>query len=418
MQVAILILLAIAILFVLASFLRGRSSESRSVLHGVPSSTLPGRPSATWLALPAWPKEPINVEVSSHSRNIAHQVNLTDNSCTCEKWLDSRKSFPVGDIRRICRHIAQAIISHQNEYAGGWNKWTLHILNSMAAGASHGICARFETATFSNGEQEFLAIYNCATAYTDLYGEQGGFFGYLGRGNRWAWGEGPEHPLELKKTLRPWIARLDLKYRVLQEEYARQQDEQRKRDLAKANEKQRSENESASFPLDLLPNAYRMQDFDRIHPGWIQFRKPVTVHVELISRALTDETKEIVASITGLAPFEDEGDGFFHLKLDGKDLLLRFDPGRQSVRVVFQRNLKRKIDYSHEKFLPGECRCGREGTAPPRLLFVRGLIYDFLHGKPIEGDRIDFELSNEPYMPRWDEFKAHPLDRAPYPPVP
>jgi hypothetical protein len=390
---------------------QGTNLEPVSVLSG--KGELPA-----WLTLPPWPKGPRDIEIHSHSRDIFHHVNLENNTCSCERWVETCKAFPANDLRRICRHVAQAVVSSQREYGVTWNSWTLEILESMSRGASHGVCARFEAARFSNGEQEFLAIYNCATGYTDLYGDRGGFFGYLGRSNRWAWGEGPENPLVLKKTLRPWIAMLDLKHRAFQEEYARKERERRERELAALSDRKRSDNEAAQFPLDLLPNAYRKQDFDRIHPGWIHFKEPVTAHVEVASRTLNDETRRIVASVKGLAPFEDEGDGFCHLRVDGKDLLIRLEHGRQTVRVVFQRDLKRLVDYSHESFSPGECRWGREGTAPPRLLFVRGLIYDFLHGLPLEGDRLDFELSQQPYMPEWEKFKAHPLDRAPYPPLP
>lgn len=424
MYAVLLFLGIIASLFTLGFFLKRRKAQARNLEPArdsgkAPPSGLPsdGKPPA-WLTLPRWPKGPTDIEVHSHSRDIYHHINLEESTCSCERWKETCKAFPVNDLRRICRHIARAVVSHEREYGVTWNCWTLEILNSMSGGASHGVCARFETARFSNDEREFLAIYDCDTGYTGLYGERGGFFGYLGRGNRWSWGQGPENPLVLKKTLRPWTAGLDLKYRAYQEEYAEKEGERRKRDLAARNEEKRSDNEAARFPLDVLPNAYRMQDFERIHPGWIHFKKPVTVHVEVVSRTITDETRGIVASVKGLAPLEDEEDGFCHLKVDGKDLLLRLEHGRQTVSVVFQRDLKRKVDYSHERFSQSECRWGREGTAPPRLLLVRGLIYDFLHGVPLEGDRTDFELSQQPYMPEWEKFKAHPLDRAPYPPLP
>lgn len=403
-------------LIALGLFLWRTSAEGRS-MGSTPALSNEGEWPA-WLTVPPWPKGPGDIEIHSRSRDIFHHVNLEENKCSCERWLEACKAFPVDDLRRICRHIAQAVVSSQCEYGATWNGWTLKILESMSRGESHGVCARFETARFSNGEQEFLAIYDCATGYTDLYGERGGFFGYCGRSNRWSWGEGPKNPLVLKRTLRPWIAQLDQKHRIFQEEYAERERERSKRELASLSNKEHSENEAAQFPLDLLPNAYRKQDFDRIHPGWICFREPVTAHVEVVSRTLNDETRRIVASVKGLTPFEDEGDGFYHLKVDGKDLMLRFEHGRQTVRVIFQRDLKRLVDFSHESFSTAECRWGREGTAPPRLLLVRGLIYDLLHGLPLEGDRLDFELSRLAYMPEWEKFKAHPLDRAPFPPLP
>jgi hypothetical protein len=88
------------------------------------------------------------------------------------------------------------------------------------------------------------------------------------------------------------------------------------------------------------------------------------------------------------------------------------------VRVIFRRPLKKKIDYSQEEFHPNECRWGRTGTMPPRTLLIRCLIYDVLHGKEITCAKTDFELSAEPYMPDWESYKQHPLERAPYPPLP
>ena len=73
---------------------------------------------------------------------------------------------------------------------------------------------RFDVGMFSNGESEFIALYDIATGYVQLYGpsdapEQ---YGYNYRSNRWGWGSGPKNPLVIKRALRPWIKGLDDAY--------------------------------------------------------------------------------------------------------------------------------------------------------------------------------------------------------------
>ncbi len=370
----------------------------------------------TWLTLPIWPHGQVDIEVPSASRDIVHHVNLAENSCTCERWTKTCVTFPVSDLRRVCRHIAKAIVSRQDQYGIDLEKWALRILSSMSLGQSFGVCRFFESAIFSNGESQFLAIYDTETGWANLYDERGGVYGYSARGNRWSFGEGPEHPLVLKKDLRPWMHLFDEKFKSRQEEHARQKEEQQRDEQHSRRVKQTAENDAAQFPHDLLGSPYRLQDFERIHPGWIQFQHPVSAHVTVVSRTAAEASRQIFEAASGM-PAALEGP-FFHLKIDGKDFVLSFNEDRSKVLVVFQRPLKKKVDYSLEVFFPNECRWGREGTAPPRLLLVRGLIYDFLHGISLEGDRIDYELSTDPYMKDWETFKKGPLERAPYPPLP
>ena len=369
-----------------------------------------------WLTLPQWPHGHNQIEIPSVSRNLAHRVDLAENSCTCEKWARACRGLPTTDLRRICRHIAQAIVRHQGQYGVNWQDWTLLILTSMSTGKSFGVCRSFDSATFSNGEENLLAIYDHETGYADIYGEHGGFYGYSAGRNRWSWGEGPAHPLVLKEALRPWMQTLDKRYEALQRECARRKVQQQREEQQERRAQQDAENDVARFPLDRLSSPYRLQDFERIHPGMIQFRNAVTAQVVLLSRTISEESRQILESVSGLPPVE-EG-AFFHLRVDESDLLLLFNRDRTKVRVVFRRPLRKKVDYSHEVFYPTECHWGREGTSPPRALLIRGLIYDFLHGVSMEGDRIDYELSRRPYMTDWEIFKMNPLERAPYPPLP
>ena len=71
----------------------------------------------------------------------------------------------------------------------------------------------FTDRNFSNGDEQFLALYDNSRGYVELFGQQSGCFGYdVGR-NRWASGIAPNKPLELKRMLRPWIESVDARFK-------------------------------------------------------------------------------------------------------------------------------------------------------------------------------------------------------------
>lgn len=69
-----------------------------------------------WLTLPPWPNGSTDIEVRSQSRDTFHHVDLIGNTCTCEKWAETCTAFPTNDLRRICRHIAQALDRPRPQY--------------------------------------------------------------------------------------------------------------------------------------------------------------------------------------------------------------------------------------------------------------------------------------------------------------
>lgn len=182
-------------------------------------------------------------------------------------------------------------------------------------------------------------------------------------------------------------------------------------------QKRAMEEDAQQFPIYELNSPYRLQDFVRLHPVSIQFKKQVTISVIIVSRVITDEVREIFNKYKHLPPLESVGAGFFQLKIDGMNFLLSFEVNCEKVSVVFERLLKQKIDYLHGVFCPKQCEWGQEGKKPPNALLVRGLIYDFLHGVKIDGDRIDFQKCEGPFMPDWENYKKNPLGRAPWPPI-
>jgi hypothetical protein len=63
--------------------------------------------------------------------------------------------------------------------------WSLAILRGCTEHAPPPIS---ESAIFSNGESNFLALYDVSRGYVQLYHPEGSQFGYDSRQNRWGWG--------------------------------------------------------------------------------------------------------------------------------------------------------------------------------------------------------------------------------------
>jgi hypothetical protein len=97
----------------------------------------------------------------------------------------------------------------QSDYGAPWNEWTIRILVAMEREFSYGVPGSYTSAFFSNESERLLAVYDNERGYVELFGENGGCFGYDQIRNRWAHGEGPDSPLVVKKDLRPWIESLD-----------------------------------------------------------------------------------------------------------------------------------------------------------------------------------------------------------------
>ena len=193
--------------------------------------------SSDWLHLPIWTHGKTDIRVPRHHGIAEYQrvlvthdrssaailrqiiiseiycVNLEDNSCTCREWEQGKRTFPVGDLRRICSHIAKAISYRQADFGGEWNEWTRRILYAIETQMSYGVYPSFTSAFFHSGTERFLAIYDNTRGYVEVYGENGGCFGYDSGHNRWASGQGPSNPLAVKRILRPWIRFLDMKFK-------------------------------------------------------------------------------------------------------------------------------------------------------------------------------------------------------------
>lgn len=147
-----------------------------------------------------------------YSSDTATEINFGTMSCTCSQWLeDKRHLVPEQYLGRCCDHMVRAVLHEIT--AGGVvvEPWLLCILESCAR--EYPPPPRFEHRIFSNGVEPFLALYDIRRGYVQLYSKSRSVqWGYDSSQNRWAHGAGPQHPLVIKKELRPWIKELDLRY--------------------------------------------------------------------------------------------------------------------------------------------------------------------------------------------------------------
>ncbi|MHB1022394.1 MAG: hypothetical protein ACYC46_04255 [Acidobacteriaceae bacterium] len=200
--------------------------SSRSGGPSIPSLSHLPKP-ADWSTLPTWSREPCVRDISqvTYRSDPKVRIDLAAYSCECEDWRIYRSSLPLLSIGRCCVHLARAITSQKSELLAEWNPITLGLL---AACSEHPLPPTFTYRWFSNGVSKFLGLYDISRGYVQLYEapEMLGAvqYGYDVKRNRWAWGQGPEHPLVVKKELRPWAKAQDLEYCAHQDSFAKNED--------------------------------------------------------------------------------------------------------------------------------------------------------------------------------------------------
>ena len=165
-----------------------------------------------WGLLPDW-KGPSKYRYSSTTNPF--DVDLSLYSCPCEDWVKHRARLQHNDIRRCCRHLAEALWKHP-EVTGLWpNGWT----RIVAAGLTDwAFPIEFEQAIFSNGIEDFLCVYDIARGHVQLFAASGGQHYSLSMGSgankdRWSNEVRPKACVLLKKAMRPWKLAMDAKHR-------------------------------------------------------------------------------------------------------------------------------------------------------------------------------------------------------------
>lgn len=164
--------------------------------------------------LPEWGNA-TDVRVPGRSYRKDSEVTVNLGTYTCDspdpRCAESRTAKPAS-LGRCCPHVARAIVTNA---PGDWPDLLIQVLASCG---DYHLPPSFESAIFTNGEDQFLALYGIDRGYVQLFGplggrERTGNFGYDISQNRWGWGAAPKHPLIIKKEMRPWIRGLDAHYR-------------------------------------------------------------------------------------------------------------------------------------------------------------------------------------------------------------
>jgi hypothetical protein len=166
-----------------------------------------------WAVIPPLERKVVLGTRTWYSSEVDAQVDLGNLSCSCARWREqARDRAPENTIGRCCDHLVRAVrveLTHNNIKV---DPWVLYVLT--ACFKSFAPPASFEGKFFSNSVDNFLALYDTARGYVQLYGPSRNpvQWGYDSSRNRWANGFGPEHPLIIKKALRPWVSELNKKY--------------------------------------------------------------------------------------------------------------------------------------------------------------------------------------------------------------
>jgi hypothetical protein len=169
--------------------------------------------------LPAWALIPdlgagkVRGTRTWYSSDPAEEIDLALLTCTCSSWKERKRDLAERrSVGRCCDHMVRVVYDQILTRGLHADAWLIAILKG--AYQEWAPPAHFEYRFFSNGESDFLALYDTSRGYVQLYGPPDApvQIGYDSSRNRWSHGTGPNNPLVIKKTLRPWIKALDLKY--------------------------------------------------------------------------------------------------------------------------------------------------------------------------------------------------------------
>ena len=173
-----------------------------------PSASILG--AILWVTLPAVPIKLVPTSIIWYRKEPTVDVTIGTNTCSCERWTEDQRSLvPTCSIGRCCEHLARAWVLELEGIE--CDPWLIRILKCCSEYAPP---ARFECRSFTNGVEDFVALYDIRRGYIQLYGPASNphQWGYDSSKNRWAHGAGPENPLIIKKDLRPWAKAMDIKH--------------------------------------------------------------------------------------------------------------------------------------------------------------------------------------------------------------
>ena len=153
-----------------------------------------------WLVLPSMPAVTMDVPEMSYRSLPTCRVDLGQMTCSCSRWIEAgRNKIPLRSVGRCCTHLAGAVHERLSEDLHA-QPWSLAILRGCTEHAPPPIS---ESAIFSNGESNFLALYDVAEDMCNSTTQKGASLATTAGKTAGAGGVGPKCPLEIKKNMRP-----------------------------------------------------------------------------------------------------------------------------------------------------------------------------------------------------------------------
>ena len=144
-------------------------------------------------------------EIESYSdEDIIYNVSVSEMTCTCPDFTKHRKSAPVSDPRRACKHLYG--VMEENDLLSSMSELALAILESPSKNKT------LTTVKLSSGNE--VSICHGRNEWVDVFtrkrrkGDSGGRytgkydrFGYNVNEQRWSYGDGPPGAKEIKSIL-------------------------------------------------------------------------------------------------------------------------------------------------------------------------------------------------------------------------
>lgn len=153
------------------------------------------------VSLPNGPTEDVPVRSFSFDSDAIYTVNLGAQTCTCPDWVSFRSGEAPGSIGRMCKHLVHVL--DQKGTLQNQNELTRWALNEKKLAGHHFLEVQFPhglvTFAFGPGKEwvELLAP-SKDKAGVGVYRT----YGYSSSRNRWAGGDGPYKPMEVKGAIK------------------------------------------------------------------------------------------------------------------------------------------------------------------------------------------------------------------------
>jgi hypothetical protein len=176
--------------------------EARRALNSRPSMLIPedesAPPQETELPLLPSAKEIVSMDCTTEARE--QTVDICDHTCTCEEWVKERSVFPPRHVKRMCKHVAKALLEHKESLAyddliGCLIETCVRRGRGTTIGGEYIAAAPpAGVALLSHAEKEWVNVYA-------MNGSKYERFTYSLQDKRWSFGQTPKDSLALRNFI-------------------------------------------------------------------------------------------------------------------------------------------------------------------------------------------------------------------------